>query len=225
MTTSKPSLARRWVWALVPLLLLIVLVAVLVRFGPLGVFIKAFPPVEELTIDRVSLAPQTMAIHVTNGGPQPVTVAQVMVDQAYWEFSMKPGHTVPRLGQAIITLPYPWVEGEMHHLQLVSSPGLTFEHTIEVATATPTGDALYLAPLSLLGIYVGVIPVLLGLLWFPFLRQLDQRWIAFFLSLTAGLLLFLGVEAVHDALEAAGTLPPAFQCVGLVLVGLVVTVL
>src|SRR5256885_15276907 len=96
MTTSKPSLARRWVWALVPLLLLIVLVAVLVRFGPLGVFIKAFPPVEELTIDRVSLAPQMMAVHVTNGGPQPVTVAQGMVDEADWEVSMAPGHTVDR---------------------------------------------------------------------------------------------------------------------------------
>src|SRR5437667_215711 len=225
MSTSNPSLARRWVWALMPLLLLIVLVAVLVRFGPLGVFIKAFPPVEELTIDRVSLAPQMMAVHLTNGGPQPVTVAQVIVDEAYWEFSMSPGHTVPRLGQAIIAVPYPWVEGETHHLKLVSSTGLTFEHTIEVATATPTVDARYLATFTLLGIYVGVIPVLLGLLWFPFLRQLDQRWIAFFLSLTAGLLLFLGVEAVHDALETAGTLPPAFQGVGLVLVGLVITVL
>src|SRR3989442_6580882 len=111
MTTSKPSLARRWVWALVPLLLLSVLVAVLVRFGPLGVFIKAFPPVEELTIDRVSLAPQTMAVHVTNGGPQPVTVAQVMVDEAYWEVSMEPGHTVPRVGPAIITVPYTSVGG------------------------------------------------------------------------------------------------------------------
>src|SRR2546425_11498380 len=91
MTTSKPSLARRWVWALVPLLLLIVLVAVLVRFGPLGVFIKAFPPVEELTIDRVSLAPQMMAVHVTNGGPQPATAAQVMVDETDWGGSMSAG--------------------------------------------------------------------------------------------------------------------------------------
>src|SRR2546428_14119960 len=115
MTTSKPSLARRWVWALVPLLLLIVLVAVLVRFGPLGVFIKAFPPVEELTIDRVSLAPQTMAIHVTNGGPQPVTVAQGMVDQAHWEVSMVPGDTGPGLGPAIIAVPHRWSGGEPHH--------------------------------------------------------------------------------------------------------------
>src|SRR2546428_11906850 len=117
MTTSKPSLARRWVWALVPLLLLIVLVAVLVRFGPLGVFIKAFPPVEELTIDRVSLAPQTMAIHVTNGGPPPVTVAQGMVGQAHPEFSMVPGHTVAPPGQGLLAGAYPRVEGEEQHPQ------------------------------------------------------------------------------------------------------------
>src|SRR3989454_10906168 len=107
--------------------------AVVVFWGRRGFFIRASPPVEELTIDRVSLAPQTMAVHVTNGGPQPVTVAQVMVDEAYWEFSMEPGHTGPRLGQAIITVPYPGGEGEAHPLKLLSSTGLTFEHTIEVA--------------------------------------------------------------------------------------------
>src|SRR2546422_11213398 len=108
-----------------PLVLLMVRGAGWGRWGPGEVLIKVFPPVEELTIDRVSLAPQTMAIHVTNGGPQPVTVAQVMVDPAYWEFSMKPGHTVPRLGQAIITLPYPSVVGVVHHLQLVSVTGVS----------------------------------------------------------------------------------------------------
>src|SRR2546422_6954986 len=108
-----------------PLVLLMVRGAGWGRWGPGEVLIKVFPPVEELTIDRVSLAPQMMAVHVTNGGPQPVTVAQVMVDEAYWEFSMAPGHTVPRLGPAIIAVPYPWVEGETHHLKLISSTGLT----------------------------------------------------------------------------------------------------
>ncbi len=225
MPRSNLSLARRWVWALVPLVLLLVLVAVLLRFGPLGVFVKAFPPVEELTIDRVSLAPGTMVIHVTNGGPQPVTVAQVLIDEAYWEFTIEPGHTVPRLGRATITVPYPWVEGETHHIKLLTSTGLAFEHTVDVATTSPTVDARYLATFTLLGVYVGVIPVLLGLLWLPFLRELDQRWIAFFLSLTAGLLLFLGVDAIHEALEVAGTLPPAFQGVALVLLGVVITIL
>src|SRR2546422_11222024 len=90
MSTSNPSLARRWVWALMPLLLLIVLVAVLVRFGPLGVFIKAFPPVEELTIDRVSLAPQMMAVHLTNGGPPAGPGAPGIVDEGDLEISVQP---------------------------------------------------------------------------------------------------------------------------------------
>ncbi len=223
--SSSRTAARRWAWAVLPLLLLVGLVAVLVRFGPLGVFVAAFPPVEELTIDRVTLAPGVIVTHVINGGPQLVTVAQVLIDDAYWQFQMEPDRTVPRLGRATITVRYPWVQGESHHIKLLSSTGLAFEHTVEVATATPTVDARYLATFTLIGIYVGVIPVLLGLLWFPFLRELDQRWIAFFLSLTAGLLLFLGVDAVHEALEVAGTLPPAFQGVALILVGVVVTVL
>ncbi len=225
MATSNAPVMRRLVWAVAPLLLLGVLVAVLVRFGPLGVFVAAFPPVEELTIDRVTLAPGVMVIHVTNGGPQPVTVAQVQVDDAYWQFVIEPDRTVPRLGRATIALRYPWVQGETHHIRLLSSTGLAFEHTVEVATRTPTVDVRYLATFTLLGVYVGVIPVLLGLLWFPFLRDLDQRWIAFFLSLTAGLLLFLGVDAVHEALEVAGTLPAAFQGFALVLVGMVITIL
>src|SRR5947208_14937856 len=108
---------------------------------------------------------------------------------------MSPGHTVPRLGQAIIAVPYPWVEGETHHLKLVSSTGLTFEHTIEVATATPAVDAGYLATFTLLGIYLGDIPVLFGLLWLPLLRDLDQPWIAFYLSLTVSLRRRWGVQA------------------------------
>jgi len=105
----------RWFWGLLPLALLAVLVALLLRVGPPGVFQAAFPPVEELTIDRVSLAPGRLAVHITNGGPQPVTVAQVLVDDAYWQFTIQPGPTVPRLGKATITLNYPWVKGESHH--------------------------------------------------------------------------------------------------------------
>src|SRR5712692_10257866 len=114
------SRARRWMWALIPLLLLLGLVGVLMRFGPLGVFVAAFPPVEELTIDRVTLAPGTMVIRVTNGGPQPVRVAQVLIDEAYWQFTIEPDPTVPRLGRATITVPHPWVQGESHHIKLLT---------------------------------------------------------------------------------------------------------
>ncbi len=223
--SSVLSPARRWLWGLLPLVLLAVLVLLMLRVGLIGVFRAAVPPVEELTIDRVTLAPGRVMIHVTNGGPEAVIVAQVLVDDAYWQFEMQPSQTVPRLGSATLALDYPWVAGEAHHLTLISSTGLTFEHTIEVATETPRVDARYLLTFTLLGIYVGVIPVFLGLLWLPFMRALDPRWVAFFLSLTAGLLLFLGVEALADGLEAAGGLPAAFQGTALVTLGVVATAL
>lgn len=225
MQSEPMSRSVRWVWALLPLALLVVLVVVLLRVGLLGVFEAAFPPVEELTIDRVVLRPGQMLIHVTNGGPEPVTVAQVLVDEAYWEYTIEPEPTIPRLGRATLTLPYPWVEGDAHEIRLITSTGVTFDHTVEVAAESPRLDGRYLATFTLLGVYVGVIPVFLGLLWFPFLRQLAQRWVAFFLSLTAGLLLFLGVDALDEALEVAETLPPAYQGTALVMVGVVITVL
>jgi zinc transporter ZupT len=212
-------------WGLLPLLLLAALIAILLRFGPLGVFQAAVPPVEELTVDRVRLEPGRFIIRVTNGGPEPVTVAQVLVDEAYWQFEMTPGATVPRLGTATITIEYPWVEGEAHHLKLLSSLGTPFEHTVDVATASPRVDARYLGTFTLLGVYVGVLPVFLGLLWLPFVRRLEARWTGFFLSLTAGLLVFLGVDALDEALEVAGGLPGAFQGVGLIVTGVLVSAL
>ncbi len=210
---------RRWAWGVLPLALLAALVAAFLRVGVRGVFQAAVPPVEELTIERVVLRPGTIVVHLVNGGPQPVTVSQVLVDEAYWQFDISPGATVPRLGRAVITLAYPWVQGETHHVRVLTSTGVAFEHTIEVATATPTADARYLTTFTLLGAYVGVIPVALGLLWLPFLRELADRWLAFFLSLTAGLLLFLGADAVREALDLAAAVPAAYQGTGLVLVG------
>jgi zinc transporter ZupT len=195
--TNRGSTLRRWLLGLSPLALLGVLVALFLVFDPTGGLRTAFPPVEELTIERVSLPePGLMRVHVVNGGPEPVTIAQVMVDEAYWKH-------------------------EMHEITLVSSTGLTFTHGVEVATQTPSPNARYLGIFTLLGIYVGLVPVLIGLLWAPFLRDVGRRWIHFFLSLTIGLLVFLGVDALEGALESAQAVPEAFQGVGLIVLGVV----
>jgi zinc transporter ZupT len=99
---------------------------------------------------------------------------------------------------------------------LVTSNGVTFDHEIPVAVETPAVDAGYFWTFSLIGLYVGVLPVAIGVLWLPFLRRLDRRWLHFALALTGGLLLFLAVEALHEALETANLVAGAFQGVGLV---------
>jgi zinc transporter ZupT len=229
--TSAPSAAsapsapsRRLFWSLGPLVLLALLVFALLKVGPLGVFRAAFPPIEELTIERVTLPkPGEMVVHVVNGGPQPVTVAQVLVDDASWLHYIDGERTLDRLDRRTIRIPYPWVEGEPHVVRLVTSTGLTFDYTIQVATPTPSADARYLTTFALLGIYVGVIPVFLGLLWFPALRSASRRWLDFFLALTVGLLIFLGVDAFAEALETAARVPGAFQGLGVVLLGVLGT--
>lgn len=220
------SRARRVALGLLPLLLLAGLIALFLRFDPTQLFREAFPPVEELTVERITFPePGTMRIHVVNGGPEPVTVAQVLVDEAYWRYDMHGDARIPRLGRRTLTLPYPWVEGEPHRVAIITSTGLTFEGGVEVATVTPRPDARYLGTFSLLGLYAGVIPVILGLLWYPFLREVSRKWLHFFLSLTVGLLVFLGVDALVEALGAADLVPGAFQGTGLVLLGVAGAVL
>jgi zinc transporter ZupT len=214
----------RWVKGLGPLVLLAILVAAFVQFGPIGVFRATFPPVEELTIERVSLpAPNEMRVHVTNGGPEPVTIAQVFVDDATWVHRIDGDRRVGRLESRTIAIPYPWVEGEPHVITLMTNTGLTFTADVAVATQSPVPDARYLTTFALLGVYAGVIPVFLGLLWLPFLRSISREWLAFFLSLTIGLLIFLGIDALLEAISTAARVPGAFNGMGLVALGVIGT--
>jgi zinc transporter ZupT len=221
---TPPRPKHAWLKGLAPLVLLAILVVAFLRFGPLGVLRQGFPPIEELTIERVTLPqPGRMQLHVVNGGPEPVTIAQVLVDDATWTHSIDGPREVGRLETRVITVPYPWVQGEPHVVKLVTRNGLTFEAEIAVATQTPRADARYLLTFAMLGIYVGVIPVLLGLLWLPFLRSINRKWVDFFLSFTVGLLVFLGVDALAEALKTAGRVSSAYQGLGLVVIGLIGT--
>lgn len=212
---------KQWFRGLFPLVLLAGLLALFFAYGPLGVFQAAFPPLEDLTIERVEIpGPNQMILHVVNGGADPVTVAQVIVDDALWEFHTEPEEqTIQRLGRMRINVPYPWVEGDTHEVMILTSTGVTFSKEIPVATRSPRTDWTYFSTFSLLGIYAGVIPVFLGLLWYPFLRDLSSRWLYFFLSLTVGLLFFLAVDTLAEALETAQDVPGAFQGVALVAMG------
>ena len=210
---------KRWGWFALPLALLALLSLFVVKGGTLSRMARGLPPVEELTVDRVRLTPGHITLDVVNGGPDPVTVAQVMVDEAFWTHTMTPARTVPRLGRAQIEIPYPWVEGEPHQIKLVTATGITFDHEIAIAAETPRANGGYFVTFALIGLYVGVLPVAIGLLWLPFLKRLARRWIHFALALTAGLLVFLAVEALHEALELADRVAGAFQGTGLVALG------
>ncbi len=226
VTEKRPergTKGRVVVLGLLPLVALLALVVAFVQTDPLEGVRKAFPPVEELNFERVTLKsdPQEIVVRVRNGGPDPVTIAQVQVDDAYWQFTVSPDSKVGRLGTATLHIPYPWVEGEAHALVLLSSNGVKFVHEIAVAVETPDVDGSTLLTFTLVGLFVGVIPVFLGLCWLPFVRRLPERWVSFLLALTAGLLVFLAVDAIDEALELSGNVAGAFQGVGLIVLGFI----
>jgi zinc transporter ZupT len=208
----KGGRAGTWLLALLPLVLLAGLLLAIVRFGPAEAIRGEAPPVEVLTFQQVRLTADGFEAVVLNDGPDPVTVAQVMVDEAYWSFAIEPpGRPLDHLERATVRIPYPWVAGEAHALRLVSSTGVTFDHEVAVAVATPRPSWRFAGVFALIGIYVGVLPVALGLLWYPLLSRLTRRGVDFVLALTIGLLLFLLVDTVHEGLEAAGGMPSSYQ--------------
>ncbi|MBA2353749.1 MAG: metal transporter [Acidobacteria bacterium] len=213
---SRPLTARLWLAALVPLLLLGALVSLIVFTAP-GDTLRGSntPPVERLEITRAELRPDGIVIHAINDGPDPVTIAQVTVDDAYWAFTSEKGDVLRHLGRTSILIPYPWVEGEAHLVKLVTSTGTTFEHEIPVAVMTPRPDGRYLLTFTLIGLYVGVIPVALGLLWFPLAARLGRTGLDVLLAVTVGLLLFLLVDTAFEGIESASSLPSSYQGVAL----------
>lgn len=215
---KRPSLQLAVASALVPLVLLGGIVYLFLSRGT-GLKSRSPAPLEKLDFERVVFQPNEILAHVINSGAEEVTIRQVQVgwfNRSSWEFEVSPGPTVPRRGKAVVRIPYPWIEGEPYEIVLISSNGLLFTREIVMATETPTATWDLLGRFSLLGIYVGVIPVFLGMLWLPFLQRLSSSWYNFLLSLTTGLLVFLGVDAFGEALEASEKLPSIYQGLGVI---------
>ncbi len=206
----------KWYLAILPLLVLGGMLAYLFLTGG-GLRALSGPPIEQLSILRVTL-PRTGLIElvVVNDGPEPITIAQVTVDEAFWNFHAEPSSTITRLSSSTITIPYPWVEEEAQFITLITALGGTFETEIPVAIETPQPSSELFLRFGLVGLYVGIIPIALGMLWFPYMRRLSARGMNFVLSLTLGLLVFLAVGTWLDATEFAQTLPSFWQGVSLV---------
>ena len=213
-TPTSPKFA--WLWAAIPLALLAGLIWLFLATDPLGPLGVSAPPIEQLTVERTVLDEDGITLFVRADGSEPVTLAQVQVDGAYWDFTQDPPGELGRLQSARLEIPYPWVKDEAHHLVILSKTGVPFEHSIEVAEPSPQFSLARLLAYALLGIYVGVVPVGLGLLFYPYLKTLGQRGLQFLLALTVGLLAFLFIDTLQEGFELVAGAAGAFQGTALV---------
>jgi zinc transporter, ZIP family len=211
--TRRPA----WLAGLAPLAVLAVAIGLFVLLDAPGLD-RIGVPQEELSVERTVLEPGEIKLHVRNEGADAVEVRQVIVNDAFVPFSQSK-EEIGRLGSSEIDVGYPWVEGQAYDLVLLTTTGATIDHAIDAATETPDSDLGFYGLMALIGIYVGVIPVAIGMLWLPWVRGIDARWIGFLLAFTIGLLAFLGIDALLEGTELAGEGAAAFGGAALVWLG------
>ena len=191
-----------WALAVIPLALIVAALAALLTVGGDTLGERLGPPVEEIAVERTVLRPGEIELTVRNTGPDAVTVAQMFVNDTYVDYRASANQVGAR-GTETFTLNYPWQPDSPYLVTLVSETGATTEHEIPLAVLTPEPDGSFYGLMALLGLYVGVIPVALGMLFLPFLRRVREDWIRFFMALTIGLLGFLAVDAYLEGTEIA----------------------
>jgi zinc transporter ZupT len=224
-----PRATRRSIWllGLLPVALIASVVALFAALGVPGLGERPGVPVEELVVEQTTLRPGEIQLTVRNDGPDPVEISQVSVNDAYRDFTAS-GREIARLDAETITIPYDWVEGEAYEAFLLTSTGGTIVHEIDAAVGTPASGLTFFGLMALLGVYVGVIPVAIGMLWLPFVRRIPQTWLRFLMALTVGLLAFLAVDAVLEGVELFGEeggAAESFGGVALVFLGAIVAYL
>jgi zinc transporter ZupT len=226
--TSQPTTNRFTFRTLILLLIPIILLAgviALFLFTGGGLRLESPAPVENLDVERYVLERNEIHLHVRNTGPEELTIATVVINEAIMPFSVTPSASIPRLGRAEIHVNYAWSEGEAYGITIFTSNAVPFAVDIPVAFETPQPSSRTFWAFTLIGLYVGVIPVFLGIFWFPALRQLGRRTMTFLMAATAGLLIFLGLDTLAEALEVAAEVPSSFQGIGLIGIGAVGTFL
>jgi zinc transporter ZupT len=226
---SAPAPSRLdWrVWAIVPVLLLALAVGVVVTSGSSLVDLVGTnpPPADEFDIRRVEFDPGEIRIVVRNPQPDDLTIANVNVDDAIVPFTLDGPETLGRLRSSTIVVHYDWVEEDPITVGVTSSTGIETVEEIPAAIETPDPSIDSFLGYALIGALVGIVPVALGLLWLPALRQASAAWLSAFMAFTAGLLAFLGVEALTEAFALAALLPAGLGGAGLVLLGVALSFL
>ncbi|WP_394189499.1 ZIP family metal transporter [Paenisporosarcina quisquiliarum] len=207
---------------LIPLLLLIAVVAWVTVNGA-GIEKDPAAPIEVLNIERIITTNNGFELSVSNTGPETMTISQVIVDDSIWNFSVSPSETFERFDEGVVKINYPWVQGDPHIIKIISANGIITEGEIAAATRTPERSWDNFLNYGFIGFYVGIVPITLGLLWYPFMKRFSRKWINAILALTVGLLLFLFIGTLADGFEIGAEAPAVLQGDMVVILGALLT--
>ena len=172
-------------------------------FGPGSDLLDLGVPLPEVTIEIVDFVDSEIQVIVRNTGPIPVEVVMADVNDRIQPAAIEPDRFLERFETALVRIPFEWNEAEPYIIGVTTNDGTRFEKEVEAAAPRLEPSSELIGFFAIIGTYVGIIPVMIGLMWFPFIKRLSKNKYHFFLALTAGLLLFLGIDSIEEALEVS----------------------
>ena len=196
MTSSKPVLA---ISAIAPIVLLAIVIAFIL--GPASTFLQFGVVLPEVTIEKVEFIENEIQATVRNTGPIDVSVALADVNDRIQPAAIEPDSSLKRFETALVRIPFDWNEGQPYEIGVTVDDGTRFTTQVDAAFASLEPDVDLFVFLGMIGFLIGVVPIMIGLLWYPFIKKLGKNAFNFFLAFTMGLLIFLGIDAVLEASE------------------------
>ena len=196
MTSSKPVLA---ISAIAPIVLLAIVIAFLL--GPASTFLQFGVVLPEVSIEKVEFIENEIQATVRNTGPIDVSVALADVNDRIQPAAIEPDSSLKRFETALVRIPFDWNEGQPYEIGVTVDDGTRFTTQVDAAFASLEPDVDLFVFLGMIGFLIGVVPIMIGLLWYPFIKKLGKNAFNFFLAFTMGLLIFLGIDAVLEASE------------------------
>ncbi|EPA05581.1 ZIP family metal transporter [Candidatus Nitrosarchaeum limnium] len=201
MEEIKASKIRLIASGLIPFAFLVVMILYLL--GPGSDLLQFGVALPEITIEKVEFVDSEIHVTVRNTGPISVVIVMADVNDRIQPAAIEPHKSLERFETALVRIPFAWNHAEPYTIGITLDDGVRFEKFIEAATPALKSDSELAGFFAIIGTYVGIIPVMIGLLWLPFIKRIGKNKYNFFLALTVGLLFFLGIDAMLEGFEVS----------------------
>ncbi len=198
---NKSSKVKIIVSGIIPFAFLILLMAYI--FGPGSDLLDLGIPLPEITMEKVDFVDSEIHVTVRNTGPIPVEIVMADINDRIQPAAIEPDRFLERYETALVRIPFAWNEAEPYRIGLTIEDGTRFEKEIEAAAPALEPSIDLIIFFAVIGTYVGIIPVMIGLLWLPFIKRISKQKYHFFLALTIGLLFFLAVDSIEEAIDVS----------------------
>ena len=196
MTSSKPVLA---ISAIAPIVLLAIMIAFLL--GPASSFLQFGVVLPEVSIEKIEFIGNEIQATIRNTGPMDVDVVLADVNDRIQPAAIEPDTSLKRFETALVRIPFDWNEGQPYEIGITTNDGTRFAKGVDAAFPALEPNVDLFVFLGMIGFLIGVVPIMIGLLWYPFIKKLGKNTFNFFLAFTMGLLIFLGIDAMLEAAE------------------------